>query len=262
MSFISSGSGRFKYFDTQLGAPVWRGKAVLDFGGNVGAILSDPGCTIDPALYWCIDVSRDAIEEGKRKHPEAHWLFYNRYNFAFNPGGVDRLELPPTERDFDYILAYSVFTHTGKAEMLETVGQLKTRLAAGGVLAFTFVDHRLNPARSGGELRPGYYDGTYLERCLEGMRLNDPEEARRLVALADGGSWCTLINDTDLYTETDEIRRYEENEKQFYMTFYTPAEMQRLFPSAATLAPDYRAYRASPDTVMQHCCVIRNVVPQ
>jgi SAM-dependent methyltransferase len=92
-------------------------------------------------LVYSIDVSRDAIEEGKRKHPEAHWLFYNRYNFAFNPGGVDRLELPPTERDFDYILAYSVFTHMSKAEMLETVAELETRLARGGTLAFTFVDH-------------------------------------------------------------------------------------------------------------------------
>src|SRR5215470_3492320 len=145
MSFISNGSGRFRYFDLQLGKPVWRGKTVLDFGGNVGAILSDPGSTIDPALYWCIDVSSDAIEEGKRKHPEAHWLFYNRYNFAFNPGGVDREELPAAERDFDYILAYSVFTHTSRAEMLETVAQLGSRLAAGGVLAFTFVDPRLNP---------------------------------------------------------------------------------------------------------------------
>jgi len=208
-------------------------------------------------LVYSIDVSRDAIEEGKRKHPEAHWLFYNRYNFAFNPGGVDRLELPPTERDFDYILAYSVFTHMSKAEMLETVAELQTRLARGGTLAFTFVDHRLNPARSGGELLTGYYDGTYMERCLEGMKLDDHEKAGRLLALASEATWCTLVNDTDLYIETDEIKRYEEKEKQFYMTFYTPAHMQRLFPRAAIFAPDHRAYKASRETVVQHCCVIR-----
>jgi hypothetical protein len=77
------------------------------------------------------------------------------------------------------------------------------------------------------------------------------------LAMASGASWCTLINDTDLYIETDEIKRYDEHEKQFYMTFYTPAQMERLFPSAAVLPPDYKAYPASSETVMHHCCVIR-----
>jgi hypothetical protein len=258
MTFISTGSGRFRYFDVHLGNPVWRGKTVLDFGGNVGSILKDPGSTIDPFRYWCIDVSRDAIEQGRRAFPAAHWIFYNRHNFAFNPTGVERLALPATEQQFDYILAYSVFTHTSKAELLETVCQLETRLAAGGILAFTFVDPRLNPARLNGEPRAGYYDGTYLERCLEGMRLSDPEKARRLLVMAAEASWCTLINDADLYIETDEIESYEESEKQFYMTFCTADHMQQLFPNARILPPNAAAYPPTPTAVLQHCCVIRN----
>src|ERR687895_1207799 len=67
-SWISTRTGQFAYFDRQLQHPDWSGKKVLDFGGNVGNILLDPKCTIEPANYWSIDVSRDAIAEGRRRH--------------------------------------------------------------------------------------------------------------------------------------------------------------------------------------------------
>src|SRR5262249_24580918 len=118
-SFISARrEGVFTYFDYELGSPSWKDKKVLDFGGNIGNLLHDQSSTIEPHNYWCIDVSRNAIERGKLTYPSAHWLFYNRYNFAFNPGGVEGLEVPDAGQKFDYIVAYSVFTHTSKAEMM------------------------------------------------------------------------------------------------------------------------------------------------
>lgn len=68
---ISAVYGQFAYFDHQLGYSDWTGRRVLDFGGNVGNILLDPTCTIEHDKYWSIDVSRDSITEGKRRHPRA-----------------------------------------------------------------------------------------------------------------------------------------------------------------------------------------------
>ena len=141
--FHISRHGQFKYFDLQLGHPTWRGKRVLDFGGNIGNLLRDPNSTIEHDKYWSIDVSKDAIEKGKKEFPQAHWVFYDRYNFAFNPTGIEGLELPPLGQEFDYILAYSVFTHTRRAEMIDLVSQLEKWLAVEGVLAFTFIDPRI-----------------------------------------------------------------------------------------------------------------------
>ena len=44
------------------------------------------------------------------------------------------------EEKFDYIVAYSVFTNTSRTDMLDLVSQLEGKLAAGGALAFTFID--------------------------------------------------------------------------------------------------------------------------
>jgi hypothetical protein len=43
----------------------WRGKNVLDFGGNIGNMLRDPNCTIDHERYWCLDVVEESIEKGR-----------------------------------------------------------------------------------------------------------------------------------------------------------------------------------------------------
>jgi len=65
MAFLSSKTGQFTYFSLQLGEKDWRGKNVLDFGGNIGNMLRDPNCTIDHERYWCLDVVAESIEKGK-----------------------------------------------------------------------------------------------------------------------------------------------------------------------------------------------------
>ena len=102
----------FSYFDRQLGRPDWESKRVLDFGGNAEHVLMDPSSTIDPRNYCCIDVLESAIREGRRRFSEARWIFYDRFNPGYNPHGQPGLAVPETDGEFDYILAYSVFTHT------------------------------------------------------------------------------------------------------------------------------------------------------
>ena len=70
------------------------GQAVLDFGGNVGNLLLDPDCAIHSEDYYCVDVIQEALEEGRRRFPHAHWVHFNHYNCSFNPEGIDGLPIP------------------------------------------------------------------------------------------------------------------------------------------------------------------------
>lgn len=259
MTFISKKHGQFPYFDQVLGSPRWRGKRVLDFGGNVGNILKHESSTIDHDKYWCVDVSKDAIEMGRQAYPEAHWIFYDRYNFAFNPTGIEGWELPDLETQFDFILAYSVFTHTVESEMLELVTRLEQSLAVNGLLAFTFIDPHYNPAQDDhGGFHPGYYDGTCLKQRLDwminrGAKIDVPPLLKR----AENARWCVLVNEDDLYIENEKIKPYAENEKEWFSTFYSVGHMKTLFPNSTIVPPPHSAYPHGNEVILQHCCIIR-----
>jgi SAM-dependent methyltransferase len=136
---VSEKTGQFAYFDAQLGVPKWRGKRVLDFGGNCGNFLADAGDEVRAEDYWCLDVAREALAEGARRHPRAHWIHYDRHHPRYNPHGRPRLP-PPDLGRFDVILAYSVFTLMPEHEVRELVAALRRMLTPDGVLAFSFVD--------------------------------------------------------------------------------------------------------------------------
>jgi SAM-dependent methyltransferase len=240
MSYVSKHSGQFEYFDALLGQPGWRGKQVLDLGGNAGNILLDPNCTIEHDKYWCIDVSRDAIEQGRRRYPEAHFIYYDRYNFQYNPGGVVGLEVPAPRHKFHYVLAMSVFTHTTRGEMFELVKDLESLLVEGGVLAFTFLDPHYVPAGEDVSNLEWYWPkGRNGGRSSVTSRL--PEEVR-------AARWCTLAN-ADLYVEHEHFKPYQTSEKIRNIVFYTAEYMGTLFPRGEILAPVEARKR-------QHCCLI------
>ena len=48
MAWVSRKMGQFTYFSQQVGESIWRGKKVLDFGGNIGNLLKDPNSNIAP----------------------------------------------------------------------------------------------------------------------------------------------------------------------------------------------------------------------
>ena len=250
MAFLSSKTGQFTYFSLQLGEKDWRGKNVLDFGGNIGNMLRDPNCTIDHERYWCLDVVAESIAKAKEMFPQSHWIFYDRYCFFFNPQGVELLELPPIEEVFDYIVAYSVFTNTSRSDMLDLVGQLENKLADNGALAFTFIDPHYTSW-------PGRYHGNNLvwrlerEIYLEGEKGNTLDiDVPRLAGEAKDAKWFVLVNGEDLYLETEETRHYAPAQQRTYHMFYTVDYMRSLFPQATILPPV--------NDEMQHCCVITN----
>jgi len=250
MAFFSAKMDQFTYFSQQVGEAAWSGKNVLDFGGNIGNILRDPNSTIDEERYWCLDVVKDSIEQGKARYPKSHWVFYDRYCFFFNPQGVPHLAIPDLGQRFDYIVAYSVFTNTLRTDMLQLVADLSGRLAKNGVLAFTFID----PFHYSW---PGQYAGNNLQWRLEREIELEREKGRTLridtrdlTRRAQGATWCILVNGEDLYLETEDIRPYEPERQRACHVFYTADYMKTLFPHGTMLPPA--------NNEMQHCCVIRN----
>lgn len=235
--------GQFAYFDRQLDHPDWRGKTVLDFGGSDGNLLRDPHCTIRPEDYYCLDVLQNAIEEGRQAVPDAHWFHYDRYNCSFNPGGVPDLLVPDLGVRFDFILAYSVFTHTTREEMNQLVGQLRTFLAPGGVLAFTFEDPHYEPG-------PAVFEGNNLQWRIETIRQARPDfDIEHAAEEARGAEWCSLVNGATLYINGNGEWRDESSVCMTYDVFYTAELMQREFPGAVVRPPV--------NGEVQHCCILR-----
>lgn len=243
MTWISTKQDQFTYFSRQVEQRDWSGKSVLDFGGNIGNMLRDPNSTIDPALYWCVDVDRESLEVGKGSWPEARWIHYDRQSFFFNPTGVPDLPLPDLGRKFDYIVAYSVFPNTPPTDMCALVPRLVDMLDDSGALAFTFID----PNHVSW---PGEYGGDNFEWRLEreGNDLAAPE-TRDMIARARRARWCMLVNGRDLYVETEDIADVPPELQKTCHVFHTASYMKSLFPHAVIKPPANRE--------MQHCCVIR-----
>jgi SAM-dependent methyltransferase len=233
-------STQFAYFNEQLDHPDWRKKSVFDFGGNRGNLLRDPSCSIRQQDYYCLDVIRDAIEEGRETFPDAHWIHYDRYNRSFNPEGVVDLPVPDLGLRFDFILAYSVFTHTTLEEMKELVAQLESFLAPGGTLAFTFIDPHWRPW-------PGIFDGNNLGWRLAQTR--PAEEIQRLLHEGRDADWCSLIDGTDLYVNSNGPWTISPESCATYNVFYSEGFLQQQFPNATIRRPT--------NGEMQHCAIIR-----
>lgn len=247
----------FTYFDRQLQKPNWQGKKVLDFGGNSGNVLRDDNCKIIPSNYYCIDVSKEAIEKGKADYPTANWLFYNRFNFSYNPTGIPNLEVPDTGQRFDYILAYSVFTHTTKDEMVELITYLSQLLVPGGYLAFTFYDLQYKVPLS---QKATIENHTPLYHALK-RRGNSPEEISVLLKDVNGANWCSLSHYNQIDIETDNFSEQTKEqminmamEDKYKWTahniYFTSEYMKILFPNG-TIYPPY-----DPFMTQQHCCII------
>lgn len=217
---------------------------MLDFGGNVGNFLQAAGGAIRPENYYCIDVLEEALAEGRSRFPQAHWIHFNRYNCSFNPEGLADLAIPDLGIEFGMILAFSVFNHTTREEMKDLVEQLETRLAPGGVLAFTFIDPHFNAW-------PETYSGNNLKWRLErAHEMNPNVDIEALLEQSRGAEWCALIDGTDLSVNSNG----DWNEKArtqtciTYNVFHTVEFLQQEFPSAVIRPPA--------DDGMHHCCIL------
>lgn len=254
MSFVSSALEHLSYYDLLLDHPSWEQATVLDFGGNRGNALM--AGRIKASNYWCIDVSWDAIDRGRRDYPEAHWIFYDRYNFEFNPTGIADLPIPDLGHKFDYVLAYSVFSHIHEAEMIELVKELRRLVAENGRLAFTFIDpHYVLPADYSPLLRH-HHPPTNLGLRLERTRQAKPNlPVQQLLSKAAAADWCALIDNRDLYVDQDDPGIGKTGIASSYRTFCTARYMSRIFPEATILACPEGFDEQGLER--QHCCVLK-----
>lgn len=236
-------SGHFSYFHEQLGYPAWTGKKVLDFGGNTGGLLLSAGRTIQAENYYCVDVLREAVERGRQRFPQAHWIHFNRYNCSFNPEGIKDLRIPDMGVEFDMILAFSVFTHTTREEMKDLVGQLRARLTPSGKLAFTFIDPHYNAW-------PEKYDGNNLKWRLERSRQLNPEiDINEMLQQSRKAEWCALVDGKKLYVDDNGVWSNETEICMTYNMFYTAEFLQQEFPDAQIRLPVQNE--------MHHCCIMQ-----
>jgi SAM-dependent methyltransferase len=250
-NLVSTRVTQFGYFDKLLQRPVWKGRKILDFGGNVGTFLMSATNSVNHQDYWCLDLNRVVIEIGRRQFPQAHFVHYNRYSSQYNPEGVRNLPVPDLGFKFDIILAFSVFTHTHQEEMLELVGQLRRLLAPQGVLAFTFTDPSYDRSLSD----PGLPSGTDVRKMLQWQQTENPSteiEIEAMVERARRSQWCLLVDHT-LHVEPGKELFSDEGPGTpggSYCSYFTADYMAGLFPEAEVFPP------VSPE--WQHCCILRN----
>ena len=223
MTFTSTRFGQFTYFSTQLGDTNWRGKNILDFGGNVGNILRDPNSTIDPERYWCLDVDKESVEQGKASFPRSHWLFYDRYSFFFNPNRHASLPLPEMDETFTYIVAFSVFTNTSETDMLELVEELKAKLSPrrrARVHFYRSLLHDVGRSEPAETILQWRLDLETERRHISAAQAKDVDER------AQGAKWFILVNGGDLYIETENVRPYRSEEQRTFHVFHTTDYMK------------------------------------
>jgi SAM-dependent methyltransferase len=245
MALVSTRVTQFPYYDQVLGQPDWRGRKILDFGGNNGGFLAGAGTRIDHGDYWCMDITQEALRDGRRRYPKAHFVHYNRYHSEYNPEGARYEPVPDCGLHFDFILPFSVFTHTHRSELVELVAQLRKMLAPGGRLAFTFTD----PSYDTGS--PSFPSGRYMLKLLKVLkRTYSSLDVETTYQKACQAKWAVLIDD-ELWVEPggnlcQQVRIGRSFES--YCAYYSADYMASLFPDAEILSPTGEEW--------QHCCIL------
>lgn len=242
---------QFDYFNQVLAPIAWKSRKILDFGGNIGGFLAGADERVDHNDYWCLDLNPAVIEQGRAAFPHAHFQHYDRYSSQYNPNGVRNLPVPDLGLSFDIILAFSVFTHTHKNEMVELVGQLQSMLTPQGVLAFTFTDPSYDRSLSD----PRLPSGTDVRKILEWRKAEKPGlEIDDMVEAARHSNWCMVIDDKLHLEPGNELSHQEHSGRAWesHNSYFTVDYMKSIFPDAKVLAP------VSPE--WQHCCVLRKAL--
>ena len=127
----------WKYFSYINKQPL-RGK-VLDYGSNYGMFLESSKNSFPQENYTGVDVDLDAINDGRSLFPNARFIHYNRYNIMYNTSGEKNV-WPELNEQFDYIISYSVLTHTTIDDALAAIEWLYKRLKPGKKMLLTWLD--------------------------------------------------------------------------------------------------------------------------
>jgi len=120
---------------------------LLDFGGNQGNLLYFSSGEILEKNYSSLDISAEAIAAGKSEFPNSHFIFWNRYNEMYNHYGNKDEPLPELPPAFDYIWAYSVFSHMIYEDILECLLWMKKLRPRKAYLSYLCNDQDQNSQR-------------------------------------------------------------------------------------------------------------------
>ncbi len=136
--------------------------ALLDVGCGslrVGRLLIP---YLNAGNYFGIEPNRWLVDEGIAREVGADLVRIKRATFSF---ADSTRELPPAQR-FDFVVAQSIFSHTGPDLLRDWLEQLAPRLGRAGALAATFLPDDRD------EQQPGWFYPEcvrYTPRTLEAL---------------------------------------------------------------------------------------------
>lgn len=113
---VIGSESQYKIFDYYFDEP----GSVLDIGGNAGNLLTSKNKKI--VKYTCLDVSKDAIESGKKMYPNSNFYHYNMYNEHYNKTGNTNEAFPNIEMH-DYVFINSVFTSSELTVIMDILSE-------------------------------------------------------------------------------------------------------------------------------------------
>lgn len=183
----------------------WKGKKILDYGGNIGSLMTNSKGIIQPEHYTCIDISLEAINHGEKIYPNATWIHYDRYNPAFNKESNACMNFDHNQK-YDIIFSHSVFTHTSIEEWIYMYEKLKKNLNPDGVMCHTYIDFEWNTKM---------IDKLYQRRV---------RQYGKTCYIQDFFDYCYFI-DNNIFTQD-----FPTEDRQHILTYYKREYLEKTFP--------------------------------
>lgn len=110
---------------------------ILDFGCNTARFLDDFIDVVRSENYTGVDVLEEPIRIAKLRHPSASFILSKQFSEAYNQKGNKKRKHLSFGKQFDLILAHSVFSHYSLEETKREIAWLRRHLKRNGVLYFT-----------------------------------------------------------------------------------------------------------------------------
>lgn len=137
---------RINYLKRALETDTLPAMNILDVGGNAGNLLRDGIETneIAPKNYTCMDVDQKVILEAAKEFPDATWI-YRPVTTPVYSRNLDQkdADVELKSEAYDFILAYSVYTHDTVEAMHKDIEKMLSYLKPGGHFLFTYINPKV-----------------------------------------------------------------------------------------------------------------------
>lgn len=191
--------------------PSWYKKKILDYGCNIGHLLTTSNGIIDHSSYAGLDPQIKPLEIARKKYPNAHWIHYNGHHVSFNPTG-DKIEKPKLPFRPEIIIAHGVFTHCDMATILETIEYFKQIIQPNGIIVFSLWEKMHYPQ--------------YLDIFLKNRLKIDVPNSVKGVEYNDS---CYLINRNEVILDQEKL---DIEQCDWIETFFTRPYILNKIPGA------------------------------